>query len=155
MTSFWRLCCYLVTLFYCWLWSVNCWLGLFFVVLMLCTCQNPAGKTLQFAICSTYFSFFFFSIKKIFWHFLCPARCEICSKLKIKTPGYVKLIITIKWKIKTWSTSFWPPYCQLWKHFTSVDFDQLIASWGCCLLFWHFVPAGINLAKVFTFGETR
>ena len=24
-----------------------------------------------------------------------------------------------------------------------VDFDQLIAGWGCRLLFWHFVPARI------------
>ena len=31
-----------------------------------------------------------------------------------------------------------------------VDFDQLIAGWGCCLLFWRFVLAGISLDKVST-----
>ena len=36
-----------------------------------------------------------------------------------------------------------------------VDFDQLIAGLGCCLLSWSFVPAGTNLGKVFTYGETR
>ena len=40
--------------------------------------------------------------------------------------------------------------------FTSiVDFDQLIDDWGCCLLFRRFVPAGINLGKACTYGETR
>ena len=36
-----------------------------------------------------------------------------------------------------------------------VDFDQLIARWDCCLLFCRTVPAGINLGKVSTYGETR
>ena len=36
-----------------------------------------------------------------------------------------------------------------------VDFDQLIAGLGCCLLSWRFVPAGTNLGKVSTYGETR
>ena len=35
------------------------------------------------------------------------------------------------------------------------DFDQLIAGLGCCLLSWRFVPAGTNLGKVSTYGETR
>ena len=30
----------------CWLWSVNCWLGLFFVVLMLCACCNQFRQSL-------------------------------------------------------------------------------------------------------------
>ena len=48
-----------------------------------------------------------------------------------------------------------------WAHFTScysvsiVDFDQLIAGWGCCLSFLRFVLVGINLGKVSTYGETR
>ena len=34
------------------------------------------------------------------------------------------------------------------------DFDQLITGWCYCLLFWHFVPAGINSGKVSIHGET-
>ena len=34
-----------------------------------------------------------------------------------------------------------------------VVFDQLI-GWVCCLLFWRFVPAGINLGKFPTYEET-
>ena len=76
------------------------------------------------------------------------SRCEICSKLTVETPKYVQLMI--KLKIKTQLTWLWPLYCQLWTHFTSsYSLSQLIASWGCCLLFWHFVPAGINLGKVY------
>ena len=51
----------------------------------------------------------FFSIKYVFWHFSRRATCEICSKLTIKTPEYVKLII--KLKIKKPMTSFWLVYC--------------------------------------------
>ena len=29
-----------------------------------------------------------------------------------------------------------------------VYFDLLIAGWGCCLLFWRFVPARISLGKI-------
>ena len=36
-----------------------------------------------------------------------------------------------------------------------VEFDQLIAGLGCCLLSWRFAPAGTNLGKVSTYGETR
>ena len=32
---------------------------------------------------------------------------------------------------------------------------MLIAGLGCCLLFWLFVPAEINLGKVSTYEETR
>ena len=46
---------------------------------------------------------------KVFLHFSRRTRCEICSKLTIKTPEYVNL--TIKLKIKTPLTSFWPLYC--------------------------------------------
>ena len=53
--------------------------------------------------------FLFSSIKHEFWHFSRRPRFEICSKLTIKTPEYVKL--TIKLKIKTPLTSFWPLYC--------------------------------------------
>ena len=49
---------------------------------------------------------FFSNIKHVFWHFSRHAKCEICSKLTIKTPEYVNL--TIKLKIKTPLTSFWP-----------------------------------------------
>ena len=51
--------------------------------------------------------FLFSSMKHVFRHFSCRARCETCSKLK--TPEYTKL--TIKLKIKTPLTSFWPLYC--------------------------------------------
>ena len=103
--------------------------------------------------------FFLFSIiKLVFWHISRCARCKICSKLTRKTPKYVKLI---KLTIKTPLTSFWPLYCYIWTYFTScysvsiVGFDQLIAGWGCCLLFWRFVPGGINLGEVSTFEETK
>ena len=95
--------------------------------------------------------FFLSSIKHVFWHFSFRSRCEICSKLTIETLKYVKLMI--KLKIKTQSTWLWPLWCQLWTHFTSCySLSQLIASWGCCLLFWHFVSAGINLSKVYRGG---
>ena len=46
-------------------------------------------------------SFFLFSsIKLAFWHISRRARCEICSKLPLKAPEYVKLTI------KTPLTSF-------------------------------------------------
>ena len=41
-------------------------------------------------------TFIFFSIKHIFRHFSCSARCEICSKLTIKTPEYINLTIKLK-----------------------------------------------------------
>ena len=91
------------------------------------------------------------SIKHVTRHFLRRARFEVCSKLTIKTLEYV--YVTIKFKIKTALTSFWPLYFLLWTHFTScysvsiVDFDQLIAGCGCCLLLWRFAPAGINLCN--------
>ena len=48
--------------------------------------EKGEGKTLQFAICWTYyFSFFFSSIKLVFWHISRHARREICSKLTITT----------------------------------------------------------------------
>ena len=50
------------------------------------------------------FPFFFSSIKQVFSNLSCRARCDICSKLTIKTPEYVKL--TIKFKIKAPLTSF-------------------------------------------------
>ena len=56
-------------------------------------------------------SFLFFSINHVFWHFSRFARHEICSKLAIETPEYVKL--TIKLKIKTQLTSLWPFYSYL------------------------------------------
>ena len=49
------------------------------------------------------------SIKQVFRHFSLRARCEMCSKLTIKIPEYVKL--TIKLKIRTQFTSFWPHCC--------------------------------------------
>ena len=55
------------------------------------------------------FFFLFSSIKHVFRHFSRRATCEICSKLTIKTAEYVML--TIKLKIKTPLTSFWPLYC--------------------------------------------
>ena len=36
-----------------------------------------------------------------------------------------------------------------------IHFLKLIASWRFCLLFWCFVPAGINLGKGSTYVETR
>ena len=36
---------FLLQCFYCWLWSVNCWLGLLFVNLMLCGCWNQFGQS--------------------------------------------------------------------------------------------------------------
>ena len=36
---------FLLQCFYCWPWSVNCWLGLLFVNLMLCACWNQFGQT--------------------------------------------------------------------------------------------------------------
>ena len=61
-----------------------------------------ARGTLQFGICKTYF--FFCSIKHVFWHFSRRAKCEICSKLTMKTPEYIKLMI--KSKMKTPLTPF-------------------------------------------------
>ena len=31
---------FLLQCFYCWLWSLNCWVGLLFVVMTLCACWN-------------------------------------------------------------------------------------------------------------------
>ena len=53
--------------------------------------------------------FLFSSIKHIFRRFSRRARCEIYSKLTVKTPEYVMLII--KSKIKTSLMSFWSLYC--------------------------------------------
>ena len=56
-------------------------------------------------------SFLFSSRKLVFWHISPRARCEICFKLPIKTPEYVKL--TIKLTIKTPFTIkklFWSHY---------------------------------------------
>ena len=53
--------------------------------------------------------FLFPGIKHVFRHFPRRAKCEICSKLTVKTSEYVKL--TIKLKIMTPLTSFWPLYC--------------------------------------------
>ena len=55
--------------------------------------------TKHFTLQSVKLFFLFSSIKHIFWHFPRRARCEICSKLTVKTPEYLKL--TIKLKIKT------------------------------------------------------
>ena len=49
-------------------------------------------------------TFLFSSIKHTFWHFSRRARCEICSKLTIKTQEYIRL--KIKLKTKTPLTSF-------------------------------------------------
>ena len=51
----------------------------------------------------------FSSIKLVFWHILRRAGCEICLKLKIKTPEYIKL--TIKLTIKTPLTSTYSTSC--------------------------------------------
>ena len=51
----------------------------------------------------------FLPVKHVFWYFSRCGKCQICSKLTIKTPEYVKL--AIKLKIKTPLTSFWPLYC--------------------------------------------
>ena len=53
--------------------------------------------------------FLFLPVEHVFWHFSNCAKCEICSKLTIKTPEYVKL--TIKLKTKTSLMLFWPLYC--------------------------------------------
>ena len=50
--------------------------------------------------------FLFSSIKHVLRHFPRRARREICPKLTIKTPEYVKL--TIKFEVKTLLTSFSP-----------------------------------------------
>ena len=63
----------------------------------------------HFNLQSVKLNFLFSSIKHVFRYFLCRARCEICSKITIKTPEYVKLMI--KLKIKKPLTSFWPLYC--------------------------------------------
>ena len=34
-----------------------------------------------------------------------------------------------------------------------LDFDQLLPGWGYRLLLWRFVPAGINLGKVYISTE--
>ena len=67
------------------------------------------GKNTSICNLLNFLFFLFSSIKHVFWHFERPARFEVCSKLTIKTPEYVKL--TIKLKIKTPLTSFWPLYC--------------------------------------------
>ena len=56
-----------------------------------------------------FLSFLFTSIKHVFCQFLRHVRYEICSRLTIKTPAYVRL--TIRLKIKIPLTSFWPLYC--------------------------------------------
>ena len=113
--------------------------------------------------------FLFSSIKLVLYVVLYVVLypSKICSKLTIKTPEYINL--TIKLTIKTPLMSFWSLCCWLWTHSTSsvrlgtkwlwvqvplqslkvsfVDFDHLITSWGCCLMFWRFVAAGINLGK--------
>ena len=66
-------------------------------------------NTSTFNLLNLLFFLSFFSIKYVFWHFSRRATCEICSKLTIKTPEYVKLII--KLKIKKPMTSFWLVYC--------------------------------------------
>ena len=64
---------------------------------------------LQFAVCQIPFSFFFSSINHVFSHLSLRARWGIYSELTIKTSEYVKL--TLKLKIKTLLTWFWPLYC--------------------------------------------
>ena len=99
--------------------------------------------------------------RHVFWHFLCRARCQIYSKQTIKTPEYLKL--TVKLKLKTPLASFWRLFVNfehISLHVTAfrlstLIFDQLTAGWGCCLYFWRFVPSGLNLGKVSTYGETR
>ena len=190
-------------------------------------------------------SFLFSSIKHVFCHFSPRARCEICSKLTIKTPEYVNdevknkdtidvvlasLLLTLSTfhfllqpsKHSSWSwhtedvfkMSWRRPQCNIflpsktsYKHVLTtswrrledvlgrriantswrrlgrrkvfvddvfktssrrlgkqetfvgsvsiVDFDRSIDGWDCCLLFWRFVPAGINFDKVSVYGETR
>ena len=51
----------------------------------------------------------FFQHKTRIWHISRRERCEICSKLTIKTPEYVEL--TIKLTIKPPFKSFWFLYC--------------------------------------------
>ena len=53
--------------------------------------------------------FLFLPVEHVFWHFSSCAKCEICSKLTVKTPEYTKL--AIKLNKKTVLTSFWPLYC--------------------------------------------
>ena len=67
------------------------------------------GRKKHFNLQSVKLTFSFSSIKHVFRHFSRRARCEICSKFTIKTPKHVKL--TIKLKIKTSLTSFWPLFC--------------------------------------------
>ena len=52
----------------------------------LCT----GGITLQFAICKPITFLSFFQYKARILAYFTSARCEICSKLIIKTPGYVE-----------------------------------------------------------------
>ena len=38
---------FLLQCFYCWLWSLNCWVGLLFVVMTLCACWNQFRQSLH------------------------------------------------------------------------------------------------------------
>ena len=53
--------------------------------------------------------FLFSSIKLVFWDISRHARCEICSRLIVKAPEYLKL--TMKLTIKTPLMSPWSLYC--------------------------------------------
>ena len=65
--------------------------------------RGPYGEELNFLS--------FFQYKARIFAFSRHARCEISSKLTIKTPEYVNL--RIKLKIKAPFTLFWPLYCYL------------------------------------------
>ena len=104
------------------------------------------GKTLQFAICWTYYFFqykarisaYFTSCKM--WNMLKDNNKDArISKVNNKSTAGVVLVSSL----------------STLNSVSIVEFDQLISGWGCRLLFWPFVPAGINLGEVSTYGETR
>ena len=86
-------------------------------------------KTLQFAIWSIRLTFIIRI--SVFFMFSCRVKCEIYSKLTIKTPEYITL--TIKLKITTPFTSFWPLY-TFWPLYATLDtFQFLLQSFYCWL----------------------
>ena len=60
--------------------------------------REEKHSNLQSVKFNTFLSFFQHK-SRIFWHISGCARCEICLKLRIKAPEYVKL--TIKLTVKT------------------------------------------------------
>ena len=107
----------------------------------------------------TFFFFFFFQYKARISAYV--TSCKIWSMFEVNIKDTRMRKVNVRVKNKAPLTLFWSLYCQLWAHFTScysvliAEFVQLIAGWGCWLLFWCFVPAGINLGKVTNYGKTR